>query len=287
MGRLIESASAKVNLTLQIRGKRPDGYHELESLVMFADYGDTISFEEADSFSFAIDGPFAATLSGSDNLVEKAAAAFAEVTGKAVTGTFRLTKRLPVTAGIGGGSADAAAVFRLLQRHYGIPTSLSGLNCAARNIGADVPVCLMSKAAIMTGIGERLYSLPEIEPIPAVLVNPMEPLPTAPVFRALESAPLPDDFTEPERPHLASREAIIAYASAGSNDLEAPALNLLPAIGEVLAILEELPGAVLRRLSGSGPTCFAIFRTMGEAESAALAITGMRPGWWVQATKLS
>lgn len=287
MGRLTEHASAKVNLTLRIRGKRRDGYHEIESLVAFADCGDTLSFEAADTFSLAVDGPFAGALDGSDNLVEKAAIAFAEVTGKAVAGAFRLTKRLPVASGIGGGSADAAAAFRLLQRHYGMPDSFSGLIPAARNIGADVPVCLMSSACIMTGIGETLHPLPHVEPIPAILVNPMQPLATAPVFRTLASGPLPDDFVEPAFPRLASPDEIIAYASAGSNDLEAPARHLLPVIGEVLAMLEDLPGALLKRLSGSGPTCFAIFRDMKEAESAALTVAREQPNWWVQATKLT
>jgi 4-diphosphocytidyl-2-C-methyl-D-erythritol kinase len=287
MGKLAELAPAKVNLTLQVRGKRPDGYHEIESLVMFADYGDTLSFEPADKLSLAIDGPFAGALDGSGNLVEKAAVAYAEVTGIPAVGAFHLTKRLPVAAGIGGGSADAAAAFRLLQRHYGVPVSLSSLISAARNIGADVPACLKSSASIMTGIGEKLHVLPRLEPVPAILVNPMQPLPTAPVFRALASGPLPGDFAETELPYFVSLEEIIAYASAGSNDLEAPAWNLLPVVGEVLAMLEDLPGVLLRRVSGSGPTCFAIFRDMNEAESAALMVARGRPDWWVHATRLT
>lgn len=287
MGALTEHAAAKVNLTLQIRGKRPDGYHEVESLVLFADYGDTLGFEPAEKFSLSVEGPFAGALDGPDNLIEKAAIAYAGLTGKPHGGAFSLTKRLPVAAGIGGGSADAAAAFRLLQRHHGEPQSLTSLLPAARTIGADVPACLASSAAIMTGIGEILHPLPRTEPIPAILVNPMQQLPTAPVFRALASGPLPAGFTAPELPRLATADEIIAHALAGSNDLEPPARSILPVIGDALSMLDALPGMVLRRLSGSGPTCFALFRDMGEAARAAQAVARQRPEWWVQAVRLS
>ena len=287
VGQVTEHAAAKVNLTLQIRGKRSDGYHEVESLVLFADYGDTLSFESSETFSLFVDGPFAGALERSGNLIEKAALAYAERIGKTASGAFHLTKRLPVAAGIGGGSADAAAAFRLLKRHFGEPGSLSELVLAASKIGADIPACLMSSASIMTGIGEKLHPLPRLEPIPAILVNPMQPLPTAPVFRALVSDPLPDDFVGPEFPRLATSDDVIAYALAGSNDLEPPARSLLPVIDEVLALLEELPGVLLRRLSGSGPTCFAIFGNMHEAEDAVRMIAHKRPEWWVQAARLA
>jgi 4-diphosphocytidyl-2-C-methyl-D-erythritol kinase len=284
---LSEQAPAKVNLTLRIRGKRPDGYHEVESLVVCADYGDTLTFQPAGGFSLTVDGPFAGALDGPDNLIEKAAFAYARLTGRPAGGAFHLTKRLPVAAGIGGGSADAAAAFRLLRRHYGEPESLTALRPAAKSIGADVPACLISRACFMTGIGEKLASLSGVEPIAAILVNPMQPLPTAPVFRALESAPLPDDFVETEPPRLASLDEILAYAAAHPNDLERPARGILPVIDDVLATLNELPGALLGRLSGSGPTCFALFRDMNEAESAAAEIARARPSWWVKAVRLA
>lgn len=287
MERLSEQAAAKVNLTLGIRGKRPDGYHEVESLVLFADYGDTLTFEPAGDFSLTVDGPFAGALDGPDNLIEKAALSYAHLTGRPAGGAFHLTKRLPVAAGIGGGSADAAAAFRLLRRHYGDPESLTALLPAAKTIGADVPVCLVSRACFMTGIGERLHPLSSVEPIPAILVNPMQPLSTAPVFRALESGPLPDDFVETEPPRLASLDDILAYAAAHANDLERPARGILPVIDDVLGLLNALPCALLGRLSGSGPTCFALFREMNEAESAAAAIARERPGWWVRAVRLA
>lgn len=283
---LSEQAPAKVNLTLRIPGKRTDGYHEIESLVMFADYGDTLTFKPADVFSLTVDGPFAAALGG-ENLIEKAATTYSRLTGRALGGAFHLTKRLPVAAGIGGGSADAAAAFRLLQRHYRDPESLTSLLPAAQTIGADVPACLGSRVCLMTGIGEKLYPLARTEPVPAILVNPMQPLPTAQVFRALNSEPLPDDFVEAQPPHLASLDEILAYATAHPNDLELPARGILPIIDDVLAMLSGMPNALIARLSGSGPTCFALFREMAEAESAAAAIAKKRPGWWVQAVRLS
>lgn len=322
---LRESAAAKVNLTLEVRGKRPDGYHELESIVFFASFGDELSFTPAPATPLSsaaslttdatrasgkvlhVDGPFAEACAqgGATNLVAVAAGAFARFTGHPASGAFTLTKRIPVAAGLGGGSADAAAALRLLVRASAGETGIAKTQAAetaqrpdmaayiplAREIGADVPVCLFSRAAMMTGVGERLRHLAPIAPVPAVLVNPMVPLATRDVFRELQAPslprscePTPDGMRTP--PEFANFDDMLAYARTHPNHLEAPAQRLLPAIGDVLSELANAPGAELARLSGSGPTCFALFRDNAAASAAAEVIAGAHPGWWVCATTL-
>jgi 4-diphosphocytidyl-2-C-methyl-D-erythritol kinase len=184
---LAEFAAAKINLTLEIKGRRADGYHELESLVMFADFGDRLRLRPGGPLSVTTGGPFAAALGG-DNLVERAAKAYAAAFGCEADGAFHLVKALPVAAGLGGGSADAAAALRLLMRRHGAPEDLAALLPVAREIGADVPCCLYSQAALMTGIGERLHMLGAVPPIPALLINPLQPLATRDVFREHRAA---------------------------------------------------------------------------------------------------
>lgn len=282
---LVELAPAKVNLTLEIRGKRPDGYHELESLVLFADFGDTVEYRSGGPFSLSVTGPFAAVLQG-DNLLEHATRAFAELAGSDPGGAFHLVKRLPVAAGLGGGSADAAAALRILMSSGG-PVDRSALLAAAARIGADVPCCLAASAAIMTGVGDKLHPLAAFAPISAVLVNPMMPLATRDVFRELGAKPLAAEPAPPLIPSFASVADLAAYAQARSNDLEAPARRLLPVIGDILSVLDRAPGAILSRLSGSGPTCFAVFASASQARTAAAAIARDHPNWWVQAVSLS
>jgi 4-diphosphocytidyl-2-C-methyl-D-erythritol kinase len=278
-------ARAKVNLTLEIKGKRQDGYHELESLVLFADFGDQVEFDPAEHFSLTVSGPFGGALEGR-NLIEAAAHLFASETKTEAGGAFRLTKRLPVAAGLGGGSADAAAALRLLADESGT-AGMASLMAIAGKIGADVPCCLHSCAAIMTGIGEKLHPLPPVEAIPAVLVNPMVPLMTRAVFQELAAAPMDGFPREPARPKSVQPADLIAYAQASTNDLEAPARRLSPIIGDVLAVLRVAPGALLSRLSGSGPTCFALFASRAEASAAAASIGREHPAWWVQDVCLS
>jgi 4-diphosphocytidyl-2-C-methyl-D-erythritol kinase len=284
---LAEFAAAKVNLTLEIKGRRADGYHELESLVMFADFGDRLHLRPGGSLSVTVDGPFAAALGDGDNLVERAAKAYAAAFGGEAGGAFHLVKTLPVAAGLGGGSADAAAALRLLMRCYGAPEDLAALLPVAREIGADVPCCLYSQAAFMTGIGERLHRLDALPPIPALLINPLQPLATRDVFRELGAAPLAEADGPLTAPHFKTVADLLHYARGRRNDLEPPALRLLPVIADVLAALTAAPGALLCRLSGSGPTCFALFAEMGEAEAAAAVIAGGHPQWWVQPVRLS
>ena len=278
-------AYAKVNLTLEIKGRRDDGYHELESLVAFADFGDQLVCRSAEGISLTCEGPFAATLDSGGNLVEKAAAAYAEAFGEEGA-AFHLIKRLPVAAGLGGGSADAAAVLRLLRNANGVPRDILSLVPLARRIGADVPCCLISHATIMTGIGEQLHPLSPFPPIPAVLVNPMQPLATRDVFRKLNARSPANTTDRLTLPVFETLGDLFTYAQARRNDLEAPARALLPVIGEILASLSALPGVRLARLSGSGPTCFALFENPLDAQNAANQILDGHPGWWVQPVTL-
>jgi 4-diphosphocytidyl-2-C-methyl-D-erythritol kinase len=281
-------AAAKVNLTLEVKGKRSDSYHELVGLVCFADFGDTLEFRPGDQpFSLSVEGSFADALTGGVNLVERAASAFASAFGVPASDSFRLVKRIPVAAGLGGGSADAAAALRLLAEHHGEPGELAELIPLARSLGADVPCCLFSRAALMSGVGDRLQLLPAVEPIPALLLNPMLPLATREVFGALAAGPLGQMPEPAPLPPLRSAAEILAYAAASANDLEAPACRLLPVIGDMLSALRVLPGALLVRLSGSGPTCFALFAEFDEAQHAAERVRRERPQWWVQPVMLS
>jgi 4-diphosphocytidyl-2-C-methyl-D-erythritol kinase len=262
-----------VNLALHVLGRRGDGYHLLDSLVAFAGVGDVLHAAPADSLTLAVTGPFAPALRVEpDNLVLRAARALAKVAGVAPRAALVLEKHLPVAAGIGGGSADAAAALRLLARLWQVPPADAEL---ALSLGADVPVCLAGRPAHMSGVGEVLAPAPRLPPCGLLLVNPGVAVATPAVFRARTgafSAPLalPEGW--------ADAAAMAADLARLSNDLEPPAVALEPAIGEVLGALRALPGALLARMSGSGATCFALFASAGEARAAAGRIA--RPGWW-------
>ncbi len=284
---LTSLARAKVNLTLEIKGKRGDSYHELESLVLFADFGDLLEYRSGADPSLQIEGPFAEELRSGVNLIEKAAEAYEGAFGVSVSGAFRLIKTLPVAAGIGGGSADAAAALRLLQAANGAPADISELVAPAQLIGADVPCCLYARALVMSGIGERLHILPPMAPIPAILVNPLRPLSTRDVFHTLDAGPLPDQPSRIVYPSFASADELFAYALTRGNDLETPAKRLLPEVEEVLSTLSAAPGVRLARLSGSGPTCFAMFAGAADAQSAAQKLMNERPDWWTRPVMLN
>lgn len=267
------AAHAKVNLFLHVIGKRPDGYHLLDSLVVFAAASDALEADDCDALSLTIDGPFGAGLAEEpDNLVLRAARALAADADIAPRAALRLTKNLPVASGIGGGSADAAAALRLLSQLWGIAPPPEAL---ALTLGADVPVCLAGRPARMQGIGEILLPAPAIPPCGLLLVNPGVAVATPAVFKARTGgfrppANLPNGWTD---------AAAMARDLGGlGNDLEAPAVAIAPVIGAVLAELARLPGALLARMSGSGATCFALFATPAEAIAAARDIA--RPGWW-------
>lgn len=281
-----ETARAKVNLTLRVLGRRADGFHELESLVAFTDIGDEITLQVGASPGVTVSGPYATAIDG-ENIAVRALEALAEAVPSLALGSVHVEKRLPVAAGIGGGSADAAAVLRAVGRaNPGLGFAVDWTALAA-SLGADVPVCLASKAQLMWGIGREIAPVPALPPVPAVLVNPGLPLATAAVFGALGAPPAPARLAPPSLPGpFPDLAAVAAYINAHGNDLEPAAKALCPAIGAVLAALAGMPGALLVRMSGSGPTCFALFETAKAAEMAARRIRADEPTWWAVATRL-
>ena len=277
-------APAKVNLFLHVTGRRGDGYHEIESLVAFAALCDRIEVRLAERLEFEIDGPFAARLDPrAENLAVKAARALAEAAGIAPNARIRLHKALPVAAGLGGGSADAAAVLRGLRAFWDLTISDEALAALALRLGADVPVCLASRPGMMRGIGERIEAAPALPAAPILLVNPAVPLATAAVFAAREgpySKPRRFDAALPDVPALAA-----ALRGTG-NDLAPGARRLCPDIDAVLDAIETSPSCLLARLTGSGPTCFGLFPAQEHADRAAARIAAARPRWWVRSTRL-
>ncbi len=283
---LTETARAKVNLTLRVLGRRPDGYHELESVVAFAGIGDEITLHVGAPVGVTVSGPFARAIDG-ENIAARALSGLAEVAPALTLGAVTIEKRLPVAAGIGGGSADAAAVLRAVRRANEPQASEVDWPALAASLGADVPVCLASTAQLMWGIGRETAPLSPLPALPAVLVNPGVPLATGPVFQALGAAPAPARSAQPLVPGPFPDVASAAeYVRAHGNDLEPVAMALCPVIGGVLAALGAEPGVLVARMSGSGPTCFALFATNADAEAAAQRIQLRNSGWWVVATAL-
>jgi 4-diphosphocytidyl-2-C-methyl-D-erythritol kinase len=286
---LATRAPAKINLTLHVLGRRADGYHELESLVAFATTGDTLSLAPGEELSLEVTGPMAPLAgAGEDNLVLKAARHLAKRHPGLRLGTFRLVKRLPVAAGIGGGSSDAAAALRLLARVNDLPLDHSTVVEAARATGADVPICLAPRARMMRGVGEALgpsFTLPRIF---AVLVNPAVPVATPHVFRALGLTPGQSLMKPPHPPmeKVVRREELCTSLAAARNDLEEPAHGLAPVIAEALDALRTIRNCRLARMSGSGATVFGLFDDCDASAAAARAIRQTHPGWWVKATSL-
>lgn len=279
---LTARAPAKINLTLHVLGRRADGYHELESIVAFAGVGDRLTFTPAAMLSLRVHGPTAPQAGAdADNLVTKAARHFADRMAGARLGAFALEKRLPVAAGIGGGSSDAAAALRLLASYNGLAPDDARVMDAARATGSDVPVCLDPRARMMRGAGERVGPPLGLPRLFAVLVNPRVAVETAPVFKALGLAP-GQALAVPVSEESASLESI----RAGRNDLEPPARNLAPVIDEALARLGALPGVKFSRMSGSGATCFALFGSCHDAARGARTLRDARPQWWITPTLL-
>ena len=282
---LATRAPAKINLTLHVLGRRADGYHELESLVAFAGTGDDLRLEPGPAPALRLSGP-TAPLAGSDadNLVLKAARLLAERVEGLRVGAFHLTKRLPVAAGIGGGSSDAAAALRLLARLNGLSLSHPGLREAARLTGADVPVCLEPRARMMRGAGEELGPALDLPRLFSVLVNPRAPVETPAVFKALGLQP-GQSAAGAGRP-MAEAGALLDRLKGARNDLEPPALRVQPLIGEALELVSATPGCRLARMSGSGATVFGLYDGCDAAAKAARRLQDQRPGWWVKATSL-
>ena len=286
---LVDTALAKINLTLRVLGRHADGYHELESLVVFADVGDALRLHTGLPLALEIDGPYAEACGApADNLVLKAAAALSARVEGLRLGRFILSKELPVASGIGGGSADAAAALRLLVRgnrqiFSRVDFTETRLHDASLAVGADVPVCLASRARIMRGVGEELLEPLALPELPALLVNPGLPLSTREVFAKfagkLDGAPSPSQVP-------LKFGTLIEWLGAHGNDLTQPAIACVPVIADVLKALSRMPGARLSRMSGSGPTCFALFVSAAAAAAAAGMMQTEHKNWWVHPTML-
>lgn len=279
-------AWAKLNLYLHVTGKRSDGYHLLDSLVVFAGIGDTVTVCAAPSLSLTVNGPTAsllATDSCDDNMVLRAARALAARANVPALAHIHLTKRLPVAAGIGGGSADAAATLRALIQLWNLRLSEPVLADLALGLGADVPVCLRGRPTRMQGVGEILSEGPALPAVWVVLVNPLIGLSTPAVFKARSG-----DFSPPAPlgGPIADAAALAASLARRGNDLAAPAITLVPVIADMLALLESQPNCLLARMSGSGATCFALFSRQGDAAAAAAAMTTLHPDWWTKSAPL-
>lgn len=277
--KVVEHAPAKVNLALHVTGRRDDGYHLLDTLVVFTEVGDTVSVAAAEQDSFTIQGPFAGLLDDeADNLVLRARDLLRSLYGDLPPVAISLEKNLPVASGIGGGSSDAAATLRALMRLWGIELSADALAAAALRLGADLPMCLYARTLVARGIGEEIEPVEGIPPLHMVLTNPGVAVPTPAIFRALASR------DNPPLPRLAGAKALFDWLAATRNDLEAPARALATEIGDVLSALSA-SGAALARMSGSGATCFGLFNSPAEAEAAASAIAAQYPAWYVTATR--
>jgi 4-diphosphocytidyl-2-C-methyl-D-erythritol kinase len=285
MGRYwTQSAPAKINLALHVTRRRDDGYHDLQSLVVFADLADELEAAPATSDSLAITGPFGKGLSGGDsNLVSRAVAAFRARWPEAVaTGlAMRLRKNLPVAAGIGGGSADAAAALRLLADLSATPIPVGELAELGARLGADVPACLVSAPLVARGVGEILSPLPAFPECYLVLVNPLVPVSTPDVFRRLLKK---DNPPMPALPEPMTRPAQLGiWLAETRNDLQAPAVELVPEIGRIIARLGAAPGCMLARMSGSGATVFGLFGSGAQAHQAAHEMRAASPDHWIAA----
>jgi 4-diphosphocytidyl-2-C-methyl-D-erythritol kinase len=278
-----ELARAKVNLTLRVHGRRSDGYHELVSLVTFAEVHDVLRLATGAAVGLEVSGPFASAIDG-ENLLVKALALLREADPGLLLGSVHLEKRLPVAAGLGSGSADAAALLRAVRRaNEARADAIPWLEIAAQ-LGADVPVCLASRPAVFWGRGERSAAVCSIPALNTVVVNPRVALATAGVFATLRSGQAPAATAAPAPPELADLPALLDYMRAQGNDLEPAAVELLPMISEIKRLIESQADCRLAAMSGSGPTCFGIFSGPASARRAAAEIAAAKPDWWVERT---
>ena len=286
---LAEFAPAKVNLYLHVGPLRPDGFHPLSSLMVFADVGDRLRLEPDDRFGVEVDGPFAGHAPpGDDNLVTRAASAlFSRLGVEAPPARVILSKQLPAGAGLGGGSADAAAVLRLLRRAMDLQIEDAVLLEICAGLGSDIPACLASAPVIAEGRGEVLSPAASMTALSAVLVRPDAASPTGPVYRAFDGLGLDVPIEPPPAPAaFADAAQVVSYLETCRNDLEAPAMGLEPRIGEVLAALRGAPESLLVRMSGSGSACFALCADDAAAAALAGRLHTARPEWWVNPCRL-
>ena len=280
-------APAKINLFLHVGERRDDGYHALESLVVFAETADRLEFVAAPEISLSLEGPFARELTREkDNLVLKATRLLQSEFGATGGARISLHKNLPVASGIGGGSADAAAALRGLDRLWSLGTPERDLLDLAARLGSDVPACFSSQPCWMEGRGELVTKLPALSQFPLVLVNPGVAVPTGPVFASLNARTGLGAISPPRQP-IANLWDLLAYLSDACNDLESPAAHLVPVIDDVLAALDREPGCALAQMSGSGATCFGMFHEEQYARGAAERIAQDHPDWWVRVTRIA
>jgi len=284
-----ETARAKVNLTLSVLGRRADRYHEIESLVAFAEIGDRLLLTPGHECRVTVSGPFAGDIDG-PNLLDRTLGLLLEPDPKLQLGSVHLEKNLPVAAGLGGGSADAAALLRAVRRANPECAGAVPWHALAATLGADVPVCLAGTPALIWGIGDKVEPLGaahRLPPMAIVLVNPRLPLPTAKVYQALAAGSVPASRRPPALPAaLADLTSLVDFMRSHGNDLERPAISFLPAIVDIKAALAAQPQCCIAAMSGSGPTCFGIFADDIAAAAAAAALTRMFPRWWVVATQV-
>jgi len=283
--RITRRAPAKINLALHVVGQRADGYHLLDTLVMFSDVGDIIEASLADGLTLDVDGPFAHALDGGlpENLVMRAALLLRDAAvarGNPGSGaSLRLTKMLPIASGLGGGSADAAATLLVLNELWQLGLAPAELAAMALRLGADVPMCLTSVPARVTGIGEHVSAVPGLPDVALLLLNPGVPVATPHVFRGLTKR---DHPPLPELPiAFADIDHLVDWLTPTRNDLQPAAEALAPDIRAALDVLAALPGCRLARMSGSGATCFGIFADGNAAVAAAAVVRELRPAWWV------
>ncbi len=285
---VIEFAPAKINLTLRVGPPAADGFHPIDGLTVFAeDWGDAVEAREGEGLSLTVSGPNAGALTGAEgNLALKAAYALRAASGDAGLGAaLTLEKHLPVEAGLGGGSADAAATLRALNALWDLGFSMKQLAEIGSVVGSDVPACVHSRPLRMRGRGERIDRLIAWPDLHAAIVSPGAGLSTPAVFKAYDqTAPAPPD--DARTPAAGSCEAAIAQLAGSSNDLEAPAKTLEPAVSAALAALGACEGAKLARMSGSGTACYALFADADTAKAAAAALDGAQPGWSARAVTL-
>lgn len=285
-----EYAPAKINLTLEVVGKLPSGFHALASLVAFASVGDEVVFTPGEERGVFLSGPFAAALGGAPNTLERVLELVAETAPHVRLGRVDLEKNLPVASGIGGGSADAAALLRAIRRSSGAAGATVDWREIAARVGADAPVCFESRALWMTGVGHGLAEVSGGVPVLAgVLANPMAAVPadkTARVFRALGAARLQADPAAEGPPKFRDRDGLLAFMRARGNDLEDAAASVVPETRDLLAALRATAGVEHAALSGAGPTCFAIFRDAATAEAARRHVLASHPAWWSAAVTI-
>ncbi|MDQ0324758.1 4-diphosphocytidyl-2-C-methyl-D-erythritol kinase [Rhodopseudomonas julia] len=279
---LVRTAPAKINLALHVTGRRDDGYHLLDTLAVFADLGDELSFAPAEEFALNVSGRFAEIVpNGADNLILRAAEALKQASGVKTGAQIAVTKEIPAGAGLGGGSSDASTTLLALAELWGVGMSMDELVALGAKLGADVPMGLFGRALRARGIGEEIALLPSLPALPLVLVWPARVVSTGKVFHTLGRPPgraLPD---VPDK--MRDARTVADFLKTTTNDLEAPAIALEPAIGEVLDALAKTP-CHLARMSGSGSACFAVYETLDAAGTAAETLASRHPQWWVRAT---